>query len=485
MDGTSDLSGSGQAPYPSIATALLGFTHRLREVGIPVSMVETLDCTEAIGAIDPFDRSVFKATLATTLVKRAEHTRTFDSLFESWFAAASGPGEVETSLDRAAAAAEGEAGAGVEQPGEASTDLLALLVEALRSDEIDALRLLAEVAVAQYGGLDTSGSTSERYYIYRVLRQLELAELLQRAMALERAESSGPLSALDERLLRDAHLARMEELRRAIAAEIRRQLASPDRDVAGISTFRDKPIEDVDLLEASPTELREIREAIRPLAQKLVARIARRRRLRRRGRLDVRRTLRRSLSAGGVPLEPVFRRPRASKPEIYLLCDISGSVSEFARFTMSLLHAVKAEFSDIRLFAFVDGIDEVTDLMEGTGHELAPRNLLYGTKVIAADGHSDYGSVFRRFWNVYGYGDLDQRATVIITGDARNNFRDPGSDAFQAIADRARYVYWLNPEPKSDWNTGDSLIDVYAGLCSEVRETRNLRQLMDFVSGIS
>ena len=321
------------------------------------------------------------------------------------------------------------------------------------------------------------------YYLYRVLRQLELSQLLRRAMTLER-EDAGGLSPLAERLMRDEHLERMEEFRRMIAQEIRRQLIERVGSAQAADVFHDRPIEDVDFLRASPTELREMRQAIQPLAQKLAARIARRRRVRRRGRLDVRRTIRRSLSAGGVPLDPAFRHPRASKPELYLLCDISGSVSEFARFTMSLLHAMKEEFSRIRLFAFVDGIDEVTDLMDG-GHELAPRNLLYGTKVIAADGHSDYGSVFRRFWHVYGHADLDPRATVIITGDARNNYRDPGSEAFASIAERARKVYWLNPEPLADWNTTDSIIDVYAHHCHEVVETRNLTQLADFVSQIT
>ena len=250
------------------------------------------------------------------------------------------------------------------------------------------------------------------------------------------------------RLLRGrSHLERMEEFRQLIASEIRRRLAERRRDGATPdASFNDGPIEDVDFLGASPAELRSMRQAIRPLAQKLAARMARRRRFRRRGRLDVRKTLRRSLSAGGVPLDPAFRHPRASKPDLYLLCDISGSVSEFARFTMSLLHAVKEEFSRIRLFAFVDGVDEVTELLDTTGHELAPRNLLYGTKVIAADGHSDYGNVFRRFWHLYGYADLDPRATVIITGDARNNYRDPGVEALSSIAERARKVYWLNPE---------------------------------------
>jgi uncharacterized protein with von Willebrand factor type A (vWA) domain len=474
-------------PAGSIATALIRFAHRLRDVGVPVSMVETLDCADALEHIDVLDRSVLKATLATTLVKRAEHRAAFDALFEAWFAVRHDPVEAETTLDRqidqpgdgSAALAESEADA---MP---STEFLEMLLHALRSGDDSVLRILAQRAVGLFGGMSGDVSSSERYYLYRVMRQLELSELLRRAMLLERGGSED-LSRLEERLLRDEHLQRMEAFRELIAQEIRRQLVEHRAGAEGeaMPGIGELPIEEIDFLGASPTELRRMREAIRPLAQKLAAKIARRRRFRRRGRLDVRRTLRRSLSAGGVPLDPAFRHPRASKPELYLLCDISGSVSEFARFTMSLLHAVSAEFSRIRLFAFVDGIDEVTELMDRSGHELAPRNLLYGTKVIFGDGHSDYGNVFRRFWHVYGYADLDPRATVIITGDARNNYRDPGLDAFRMIAERAQKVYWLNPEPRPDWNTSDSIVEAYADRCQAVFETRNLAQLAEFIGHI-
>lgn len=473
-----------EQPSGSIATALIRFAHRLRDAGIPVSMVETLDCADALAHVDVLDRSILKATLASTLVKRAEHRAAFDALFEAWFAVRHDPVEAETTLDRPGDGPDG-AFALTEADADAmpSTEFLEMLLQALRSGDDSVLRILAQQAVSLFGGMTGEGSSSERYYLYRVMRQLELSELLRRAMLLERGESD-ELSRLDERLLRDEHLQRMEGFRELIAQEIRRQLVEHRSGADAMFGLGERPIEDVEFLGASPTELRRMREAIRPLAQKLAARIARRRRFRRRGRLDVRRTLRRSLSAGGVPLDPAFRHPRASKPELYLLCDISGSVSEFARFTMSLLHAVSAEFSRIRLFAFVDGIDEVTELMDRTGHELAPRNLLYGTKVIFGDGHSDYGNVFRRFWHVYGYADLDARATVIITGDARNNYRDPGLDAFRMIAERARKVYWLNPEARADWNTSDSIMDAYAGRCHAVFETRNLAQLAEFVGQI-
>jgi uncharacterized protein with von Willebrand factor type A (vWA) domain len=470
-------------PAGSIATALIRFAHRLRDAGVPVSMVETLDCADAIAHIDVLDRPILKATLATTLVKRAEHRAAFDALFEAWFAVQRDPVEAETTLDRQGDEPGSGAFADVDTDGSPSTEFLEMLLQALRSGDESVLRTLAQQAVSLFGGMEGGTMSSERYYLYRVMRQLELSELLRRAMLLERAESED-LSRLDERLLRDEHLLRMEGFRELIAQAIRRQLVERRQDRDAMQGLGELPIEDIDFLGASPTELRRMREAIRPLAQKLAARIARRRRYRRRGRLDVRRTLRRSLSAGGVPLDPAFRHPRASKPDLYLLCDISGSVSEFARFTMSLLHALSDEFSRIRLFAFVDGIDEVTELMDRSGHELAPRNLLYGTKVIVGDGHSDYGSVFQRFWHVYGYADLDPRATVVITGDARNNYRDPGLEAFRSITERARKVYWLNPEPRQDWDTTDSIMNVYEDRCAAVFETRNLGQLADLVGHI-
>lgn len=476
---------------PSVTRSVLRFVHRLREASIPVSMVETLDAMECIGHVDLSDREQFKSALRATLVKRAEHLRTFGSLFDIYFAVqrdlGSAQSAVETSLDRS----QGEPGeepelglASGEEPEGDQMDMLRALLDALRSGDLETFRALATMAVDQYGGFDPNRTASERYYMYRILRQMELSELLRKAIREEQQEA-GPRSGLEDRLARDELVRRIEEFRKMIAEEIRRRLVELKGAAQAADVLQRSPIEDVDFLSASPSELREMREAIRPLAQKLAARIARRRHYRRHGRLDVRRTMRRSLQSGGVPLDPAFRYPRASKPDLYLLCDISGSVAEFARFTMSLLYAMSAEFSRIRLFVFVDGVDEVTDLMEETSWQLAPRNLLYRTNVISGDGHSDYGNVFRRFWHLYGHASLDPRSTVIITGDARNNYREAGAEALRAINERARKVYWLNPEQRSEWNTGDSIMDVYTPSCHGLFEVRNLRQLGEFVYQIT
>src|SRR5256884_2502531 len=216
-----------------------------------------------------------------------------------------------------------------------------------------------------YTTLFRSRDGSVQYYLYRVLRQLDLSNLMQRAMR-DGGGTGADARRLGDRLLQDEHRHRIEAFRRLIADEIRHRLL----ELKGFAAA-EPPIEDVDFLGASPTELREMRNAIRPLARKLAARVAHRRRLRRHGRLDARRTIRRSLSAGGVPLEPAFRYPPVSKPDLYLLCDVSGSVAEFAQFTLSLLYAMHDEFPRIRSFPFVDGLDEETSRPGERAHRLA------------------------------------------------------------------------------------------------------------------
>ena len=269
-----------------------------------------------------------------------------------------------------------------------------------------------------------------------------------------------------------------------LAEQVRHRLSAAVGAEQAAELYRERQLEDVDFLGANASQLRELRQAVRPLARRLAARAAQKRRLRRRGRLDVRRTVRRSLSSGGVPVDPAFRAVRASKPDLYVLADVSGSVIEFAKFTLSLLHAMNEEFAKMRSFAFVDGIDEVTGLLEEGGHRMDLRGAFARAMVVAADGHSDYGSVFRRFAERYG-GDVDARSTLIVMGDARNNYREPGLGQLRDLRERARRLYWLNPEPRADWDTSDSIMGAYAPWCDRVFEVRNLRQLAACVDEIT
>ncbi|HEY0806084.1 MAG TPA: VWA domain-containing protein, partial [Pseudonocardiaceae bacterium] len=238
----------------------------------------------------------------------------------------------------------------------------------------------------------------------------------------------------------------------------------------------------VDFLSASRAQLAELRRAVQPLSRKLATRLAARRRRATRGRIDIRRTLRRSLSTGGVPMRPAYRRPRPGRPDIVLICDVSGSVAGFANFTMLLVQALRDQFSRVRVFAFVETMDEITHLVTAgaADPERLGGRILGEAKVTAFDGHSDYGRALRDFDAKYADA-VGPRTSVLILGDARTNGGDPNLAALRRILAPARHAYWLNPERTTMWSTGDSVADAYAELV-EMHECRNAHQLASLVT---
>ncbi len=278
---------------------------------------------------------------------------------------------------------------------------------------------------------------------------------------------------------------RLEELRERLRAEIRGRLVADRGPEAVARTLRKPLVEDVDLVSATRDDIADLEAAIQPLTRKLASRLARQRRLRDRGRLDVRRTIRRSLSSGGAAVEPVFRSPQPTRPEIVILADISGSVATFARFTMQMVYAISAQLSRVRSFAFIDTADEVTDLFgPGVDFGEAMRRVGSEARVVWLDGHSDYGHAFAAFLERFPE-TVTPRTTVLVTGDARSNYHPPNVDALAEIARSSRALYWLNPERRRYWNTGDSIMGAYAPVCDGVFEVRNLRQLERFVELVS
>lgn len=458
-----------------------GFIQELRAAGIPVSMVEAIDAMEALRHTDLADRQQFKAALGATLVKNVRHHEAFDTAFEVYFALER-PAPTDATADPTSSAASGgdrgQGGGDVE-------GLLDALVQALMDHDDAMVRAIARQAVERLAGMEPGRPVGGTYYLYRTLRQLDVDGLLAELIARAVAEAGGDLTDLEERLIREDFEARVDQLREEIKAEIRRRLVADRGREAVAKTVRKPLLEDTELMHAGRAQLLEIEDVIHPLTRKLAARLARRRRRRRDGRLDFRRTVRRSLSTGGVPLEPQFRAPKPVKPEIFLLCDISGSMATFARFTLQFVYAMSGQFSKLRAFAFIDALDEVTQYFEpGSDFAAALQAISAEAEVVWLDGHSDYGRSLEGFWTRYG-GNLTPRSTVIITGDARSNYRDPQAEILGDIRDASRAVYWLNPEPRAYWDTGDSVMGRYARHCDATFEVRNLRQLEAFVEAVA
>jgi len=466
---------------------LAGFVKELRRVGIPVSLTENLDAMEAMRHVPLEDRDTFKYALAATLVKNNAHWKAFETVFEVYFSlrgreygigGGDGLGEAEEMIAEILGARQGE-GSGAEAL--TAEQLAEMLYRALMDGDDAMLRAIARAAVGRYAGMEPGRPVGGTYYLYRTLRQLDLDALLERMMDTARHQTRGGLTELEERLAKEEYESRLDALRREIEAEIRRRLVA-DRGVEAVAKSLRKPLpEDIDFMHASREELLALRRAIAPLTRKLAVRLARKRRHGRRGSLDFRSTVRHSLSTGGVPVDPKFRYPRPSKPEIVVVADISGSVAAFARFTLQMVYAISSQFSRVRAFVFIDGIDEVTEYFRGTEDiSAAIHRINTEADVIWVDGHSDYGHALETFWERWGR-DVNAKTTVLLLGDARNNYHAAQAWVLAEVSKKARHLYWLNPEPRSYWDTGDSIVGQYATHCGGVYECRNLKQLERFV----
>jgi uncharacterized protein with von Willebrand factor type A (vWA) domain len=362
----------------------------------------------------------------------------------------------------------------------ADDGLAAALRSALaRGDDTEIERLLA-LSVEKFGGLDAAGANTAAHHTHRVLRGLGLNRLLQELLRdAGQPDAGNPDDAVSRRSAVDDAHERIQQLRQRIeelvADGLQDRLLGPPVDVAQPASLEDLP-----LLRARADELLALRAAVKPLARRLAARLGRRRR---RGgdTVEMRRTIRNSLGSGGVPLVPAMRRRRRSRPDLVVLCDVSGSTAQFAPFTLALLHAVHREFRRVRSFVFVDGIAEITDLVESANGVVDPRHLLAHRGLIAGDGRSDYARALRRFLDAWPDA-VTPKTTVLIVGDARSHDRRPAAAEVSQLRDMSRRIYWLNPEPRDEWNTGDSKLDSYSADCAGVFEVSTLRQLGECVA---
>jgi uncharacterized protein len=488
--GDAGAPGMTSVAEPTMLDVLQGFVHELRLAGLPVSMTENLDAMRAVEFVPLEDREAFKTALGATLVKHHGHHRVFDTVFEVYFSIFSpgvdggdgseGGSDAQADFEQLRAAMDGGGAM-----GQLSNEELAqMLLDALMRMDSEQLRALAAAAVARFAGMEPGRPVGGAYYLYRTLRQLDAEGLVTKMMAQAEQDQLIGEGAFDERLAREEYEGRLKVLKEMIEAEIRRRLVA-DRGVEAMARTLRKPLpEDVDFMHASREEMQQLQKAIYPLTRALAARLAQRRKNMHRGTLDFRQTVRHSLSYGGVPAEPKFKRPRPSKPEIMVVADISGSVASFARFTLQFVYAMQSEFSKVRSWVFIDGIDEVTRFFdEADDVANAIQRVNTEADVVWVDGHSDYGHAFE-VWHERHIREVTRKSSIILLGDARNNYHASQAWTLGEMRKKARRLFWLDPEPRGYWDTGDSIVSEYAPYCDGVYEVRNLRQLQRFVEDV-
>jgi uncharacterized protein with von Willebrand factor type A (vWA) domain len=454
--GRSLYGGLPATEVPRLAPQLLRFCDELRKEGLQVGTAEILDAFRALGEVSWTEREDFRETLAATLAKSQEDRRLFEILFDRFFFNA-----VEAQMiDRGLKEERFEGGERIDLD-----ELKAQVQDAIRAGRDGDMADLARLAVAAFGRQGESSGVIG-VDVQRIRRALDLR---QQSRQLE-----APEEGLDRENLKRFERHLRKELERAL---IQRTESLPPA----------RPL--IELDRALPTgplqDLAQVHRVVAQLKRRLATSGHEARGRRRSQVVDVRRTMRASLETGGVPLRLKHRPRRPRRPEIYVLCDVSTSVTSASVFFLSVLHALHDSFRKLRSFVFIERISEVTEIFE---HERDFRSISQRISseggVADVSGYTDYGRVWLEFLEEIS-DELDPRSTVIVLGDARTNGREPHAEAFARVSERSGRTFWLNPEPKLYWNYGDSVMAAYERYCDGAFECWTTRHLEAFVNVVA
>ncbi|HUI27161.1 MAG TPA: VWA domain-containing protein, partial [Candidatus Kryptonia bacterium] len=447
---------------------IIEFTALLRQNGLRVSMSEHMDAFHALERLGIADRALFKDMLRATMVKRSVDMAPYDELFDLYF---TGLGEIIKNSTEATQGAMNLSDAQLQQLMDQLANALAEmgielsdLAKALLSNNTGELEKKLREAADQARLGQIERSFQEGRYAHSLAQQLGLGDLTQEIEALRQALAQAGLDPETAEQLQRFLDRRLQDLGDIIKKAVRAELAK--RDPSQRDTERMRSLAEKSFYYLSEDEIRRMKEAVAKLAQRLKNVVAIRKRKAKRGKFDVKDTLRKNLQYGGVPFKIQFDRRVRDKPQVVVLCDVSDSVRNVSRFMLQFVYSLQDLYSRVRSFIFVSELGEVTRLFEEQEINEAIEHSLTGG-IINVFAHSDFGRAFRSFHRDY-LAAVNNKTTVIVLGDARNNYNLPHEWVLKEIHQRAKQVIWLNPENRLTWGFGDSEMDRYLPYCDVV-----------------
>jgi uncharacterized protein with von Willebrand factor type A (vWA) domain len=456
---------------------IVDFTALLRANGLRVSMAEHLDAFQAILELGLSDREGFKDALRATMVKRAVDLPVYDELFELYFSGlAQVVQDAAGGLMQSMQISEQQFQSLMDQLADLLKDLnldLSELAQALLQNDTGKLEQLLRQAADQANAQGIERSYQEGRYSHSTAQSIGLGNLAEELEQVKAAVGRANLPPEENEALQQFIEQRLRDLREMIRRTVRLELEKRDqsqREKNRIASLAEKSF-----YYLSEDELRRMREAVTKLAQRLKNVVSIRRKRGKRGKFDLADTMRKNLQYGGVPFRIQFDRRVKDKPQVLVLCDVSDSVRNVSRFMLQFVYSLQDLYSRVRSFIFVSELGEITQLFEENDTQRAIEQALTGS-VINVFAHSDFGRAFKTFHRDY-LGAVNHRTTVIVLGDARNNYNLAHEWVVRDIQARAKQVIWLNPESRLTWGFGDSEMDRYLPYCDLVEECRNLNQL--------
>ncbi|MSP11711.1 MAG: VWA domain-containing protein [Chloroflexi bacterium] len=450
---------------------MVEFVQALRASGVRVSVAESADAFRAVERLGVRDRQEFKRALSTTLVKDRQDSEIFERLFPLFFG--SGEPPMMNPMEGMTEEEQQQIMEALRSLSARMQQLMRMLTQGQRPSQEQ-----MEQWANQAGMSQTSNRNQQNWITRRMLRQMGFDDLQQAIDELMHqlaaaGMSQEQLQAMREMLGQNAE-AMQEQVENFVGSNLERQATEIPRPMEG-KDLSQRPFQDL-----SSTEAHELRNQVRRLAVKLRSRAALRQRRADEGRLDPKATIRASLRYGTVPLELHFRHHHL-KPKLALICDVSTSMRPVAEFMLRLVYELSDQVAKARSFAFIDDINDISEEFSQLRLDQAVESVL--TKIQPGYYNTDLGASLVSFCANH-LDSLDQRTTVIIVGDGRNNFNDPRLDAFTNIKRHARRMIWITPEPESMWGRGDSDMLAYQPLCNSVHIVSNLADLAQAVDEI-
>lgn len=475
---------------------LVEFVQVLRTADLKVSPAETLDAMETLDIIGIEDRLLLKNSLSMVLSKNPEEKEAFNTSFDRFFSfnkfssennaagsdknTAQDDGEFDPESD--APSQQGGQGDG-QGGGQRGSD------EA--SEELDFEPLEAQ---SELGKLLLSGDRMEvMIKMAEAGRQVEVNQIVvftQKGLYTRKIMEAMGLKGLQDEVgeLQDQgdrpqmHLAgKLKGARDYLREQVRDYVEKQfflHADESG-KQLREELLKKVKLSNLEKRNFKDVQEIVFKMAKKLVSIHSKRRKTFKRGQLDIRKTLRSNMQYDGMLFDLKWKSQKVDRPKVMCICDVSGSVSNYSRFLLMFLYSLAEILPKVRSFAFSSDLGEVTRLFQQSKLEDAMAKTMrdYG------NGSTDYGQMLADFRS-HILKDVDSKTTVIILGDARNNYGDPKSEILREVYDKAQRVIWLNPEPKSSWTVGDAEMKKYAPGCHQTEVCNSLVHLERVVGNL-
>ena len=460
------------APQPRSQDAptdrLLAFIEFLRGRDIFISPADSLVAMEVAGLVGYANRQLLKDGLGSALAKSKFEIEIFNEAFEQYFGVPE-DAKPKSKNDESHDAPQNEQlsseqlakqlAQALEAQPELAKNLSSDLVEALKSGDEAAIAIAVETAAQQVDISAIKLLTQRGQYIRKMLDALGEQALRDAAVELESTEPAAF----------EAVQALREQLRNKVRDRVDRAYmvhASGDAE-----DMLDEALSNMSLGNVDQHHRARLKRLLEKMTRKLAARHGRVRKRVKRGQLAIPPTLRKAMATDGVPFQPQWRKSLRRKPQILILCDVSGSVAAYAKFLLLFVHSLQDILPRTRSFAFSSNLGEVTETLRALPVEIAIErvNLKYG-------GATDYARAFEDFADL-AMSDINRVTTVIVLGDARNNNTDPRLDLLAEIRSKCRQLIWLNPESQRSWSTGDSEMAGVIRNCDVAAECSTLKQL--------